>query len=200
MPTAERHPDGRGSGGVRGGKGLSPARIHRQRRGRRPGGICRLRAFRFRASPGRATIPTPGLDVSNKIALVLRYVPEQVDTKRRAELNQYAGVRYKAMHARERGAKGVIFVTGPTSPNAGELIKMSSDSSLSGSGIPIACISSNVAAALFAGSGKDLGKLQAALDTENPHAESGIVLTNVRVSAWPPPSSISGKPTAMCSA
>jgi hypothetical protein len=85
------------------------------------------------------------------------------------------------MHARERGAKGVIFVTGPSSPNAGELIKMSSDSSLSGSGIPIACINSNVAAALFAGSGKDPAKLQGDLDTENPHAQSGMVLTNVRV-------------------
>ena len=131
--------------------------------------------------PGQGYDSYAGLDISNKIALVLRYVPEQVDTKRRAELNQYAGVRYKAMHARERGAKGVIFVTGPGSPNAGELIKMSSDSSLSGSGIPIACINSNVAAALFAGSGKDLAKLQADLDTENPHAESGMVFTNVRV-------------------
>ena len=131
--------------------------------------------------PGQGYDSYAGVDVSNRIALVLRYVPEQADSKRRAELNQYAGVRYKAMHARERGAKGVIFVTGPTSPNAGELIKMSSDSSLSGSAIPIACISSNVAAALFAGSGKDLAKLQADLDMENPHAESGIVLTNVRV-------------------
>jgi hypothetical protein len=131
--------------------------------------------------PGEGYDSYAGLDVSNKIALVLRYVPEQVEPKRRAELNRYAGVRYKAMHAREHGAKGVLFVTGPASPNAGELLKMSSDSSLSGSAIPIASISSNVAAALFAGSGNILGQLQAALDTENPHAESGLVLTNVRV-------------------
>jgi Zn-dependent M28 family amino/carboxypeptidase len=85
------------------------------------------------------------------------------------------------MHAREHGAKGVIFVTGPTSPNAGELLKISSDSSIAGSGIAVATASSNVVAALFAGSGKGLGQLQAALDQENPHAESGVVLTNVRV-------------------
>jgi Tol biopolymer transport system component len=131
--------------------------------------------------PGEGYDSYAGLDVSNRIALVLRYVPEQVDAKRRAELNRYAGVRYKAMHAREHGAKGVLFVTGPTSPNAGELLKMTSDSSLAGSAIPIASASSNVVAALFAGSGKELGSLQAALDNENPHAESGIVLTNVRV-------------------
>ena len=131
--------------------------------------------------PGEGYDSYAGADVSNRIALVLRYVPEQVDAKRRAELNRYAGVRYKAMHAREHGAKGVIFVTGPASPNAGELIKMSSDSSLSGSAIPIACASSNVAAALLAGSGKTLRELQAALDTENPHAEGSLMLTNVRV-------------------
>lgn len=131
--------------------------------------------------PGEGYDSYAGLEVSNKIALVLRYVPEQVEPKRRAELNRYAGVRYKAMHAREHGVKGVIFVTGPSSPNAGELLKLSSDSSLSGSAIPIASVSSNVAAALFAGSGKDLGKMQAALDVENPHAENGVVLTNVRV-------------------
>jgi Tol biopolymer transport system component len=131
--------------------------------------------------PGEGYDSYAGLDVSNKIALVLRYVPEQVDTKRRAELNRYAGTRYKAMHAREHGAKGVIFVAGPSSPNAGELLSMSSDSSLAGSAIPIVSASSNVVAALFAGSGKDLGQLQAGLDTENPHTDGGLVLTNVRV-------------------
>jgi len=131
--------------------------------------------------PGEGYDSYAGVNVSNKIALVLRYVPEQVDAKRRAELNRYAGVRYKAMHAREHGAKGVLFITGPNSPNAGELIKMSSDSSLSGSAVPIACASSNVVAALFAGSNKDLGKVQAALDIEDPHAESGSELTNVTV-------------------
>jgi Tol biopolymer transport system component len=131
--------------------------------------------------PGEGYDSYAGVDVSNKIALVLRYVPEQVDAKRRAELNRYAALRYKAMHAREHGAMGVIFVTGPTSPNAGELLKMSSDSSLSGSALPVICAGTNVAAALLAGSGKDLAALQAGLDTENPHAEGSLVLTNVRV-------------------
>ncbi len=131
--------------------------------------------------PGEGYDSYAGLNVSNKIALVLRYVPEEVESRRRAELNRYAGLRYKAMHAREHGAKGILFVTGPTSPNAGDLVRMSSDSSLSGSALPIASIGSNVVAALFAGSGRDLRELQAALDKEDPHAESGFALTNVRV-------------------
>ncbi|HEY5913257.1 MAG TPA: M28 family peptidase [Verrucomicrobiae bacterium] len=131
--------------------------------------------------PGEGYDSYAGVNISNKIALVLRYVPEEADSKRRAELNRYAGVRYKALHAREHGARGVLFVTGPTSPNAGELLKMSSDSSLSGSALPIASIGSNVVNALFAGSGKDLRELQAALDKENPHAETTLAPTNVRV-------------------
>jgi Tol biopolymer transport system component len=119
-----------------------------------------------------------GLDVSNKIVLALRYVPEDVDAKRRQELNRYAGLRYKALLARERGAKAILFVSGPKSPNAGELIGLSFDGSLSGSGIITASISSNVAGVLLAGSGKDLRTLQSGLDNENPHAEAGFVLPN----------------------
>ena len=122
-----------------------------------------------------------GLDVTNKIVVVLRYVPEEVPAARRQELNRYAGLRYKAMLARERGAKAILVVAGPNSPNAGELIPLSSDGSLSGSGIAAASISSHVAAALLATAGKDLKTLQAGLDSENPHAEPGFVVPKVKV-------------------
>jgi hypothetical protein len=122
-----------------------------------------------------------GVDVTNKIALVLRYVPEDVTTERRVELNRYAGLRYKAMLARDHGAKGVLFVTGPNSPNAGALAGLSLDGSLAGSGIVAASVGTNVVAALLAGSGKDLATLQSGLDNENPHAESGFELSKVKV-------------------
>ena len=131
--------------------------------------------------PGEGYDSYSGVNVSNKIVLAFRYVPEDVEPKRRQELNRYAGLRYKAMLARERGAKAVLFVTGPTSPNAGELAALSSDGSLAGSGIIAATITTNVAAALIAGSGRDLHSLQAGLDKENPHAEGSLALTNVRV-------------------
>jgi Tol biopolymer transport system component len=125
-----------------------------------------------------------GLDAKNvkdKIVLLLRYVPEGVDAQRRAHLNRYAGLRYKAMLARERGAKAVLIVTGPNSPNAGEVLPLTNDGTNAGSGILAASISGKVADALLAPSGKTLKNLQAALDTENPHAESGFVLPKVKV-------------------
>jgi Tol biopolymer transport system component len=120
-----------------------------------------------------------GVDVKNKIALVLRYVPEEVDAKRRQELNRYAGLRYKAMLAREHGAKAVLFVTGPNSPNKGELVAASFDASMANSGIVAASITSNVADALFQRASKNLKSLQSELDKENPHAESGFAFPNV---------------------
>ncbi|MBI3875301.1 MAG: M20/M25/M40 family metallo-hydrolase [Verrucomicrobia bacterium] len=132
--------------------------------------------------PGEGYDSYAGLDVSNKVVLVLRYVPEDVDAKRRQELNRYAGLRYKALIARTRGAKALLVVTGPTSPNAGQLAALTFESSAGGgSGIVAASVSGRVAAQLFQGSGKDLKTLQAALDKEDPHAEGSFALTNARV-------------------
>jgi hypothetical protein len=122
-----------------------------------------------------------GLNVSNKIVLVLRYVPEAVETKRRQELNRYSGLRYKALIARNRGARALLVVTGPNSPDPGELASSSHDASQAGSGIITVTVSGAVADKLFAGSGRTLKELQTALDSENPHAEGSLELTNSRV-------------------
>jgi hypothetical protein len=122
-----------------------------------------------------------GLAVTNKCVLVLRYVPEDAQPQRRQELNRYAALRYKAMLAREHGAKAILIVTGPNSPNPGALVPPSSDGSLSGSDILAASIGTNVAVTLLAGSGRDLKSLQTALDSENPHAEGGFLIPNLKV-------------------
>lgn len=122
-----------------------------------------------------------GLDVKDKVVLILRYVPEDVEPARRAHLNRYSGLRYKAMMAREHGAKAVLVVTGPNSPNAGELLPLTGDGSSAGSGIIALSISGETAAALFAPGGKNLNDLQKSLDTENPHAEGGFVLPKMKV-------------------
>ena len=122
-----------------------------------------------------------GLDVKDKIVLIFRYVPEGVDATRRAHLNRYSGLRYKVMMARERGAKGVLVVTGPNSPSAGELLPLTGDGSNADSGLPALSISGAFAERLLASSGKSLKALQTALDDENPHAEGGFALPKVTV-------------------
>src|SRR5688572_19437683 len=60
------------------------------------------------------------LDVKDKIVLVLRYFPEDADQQTRGILARYSDLRFKAMAARQRGARAMIVVTGPRSPNAGQ--------------------------------------------------------------------------------
>lgn len=122
-----------------------------------------------------------GLDVKDKIVVALRYVPEGVEPERRQQLNRYAGLRYKAMQAREQGAKAFLVVAGPNSPNAGKLIPLDFDSSLADSGIVAASISDAVANALFAPSGKNLKDIQSGLDTENPHFLGQFPLPDVKI-------------------
>ena len=110
-----------------------------------------------------------GLDVKDKIVLVLHYFPEETDAKTKATLARYSDLRYKALAARQHGAKGLLIVTGPRSPNAGQTLRMTSDTALSGSGIPAATISGAVANALFAGAAKSLAAAQQELDSGNPH-------------------------------
>jgi Zn-dependent M28 family amino/carboxypeptidase len=111
-----------------------------------------------------------GLDIKDKVVLVLRYFPENADLKVKTVLARYSDLRYKAMAARQRGAKAMLVVTGPRSPNAGETIPMSFDTALAGSGIAAASISHAVAEAIFAAvEGKTLEATQQSLDTGNPH-------------------------------
>ena len=119
------------------------------------------------------------LDVKDKVAVVLRYFPEDADQQTRAILARYSDLRYKAMAARQRGAKALLVVTGPRSPNAGQTVPISFDTALSGSGIAAASVTSRVADSLFAGS-KPLKDVQQQLDTGNPHV-AGFPLPNITV-------------------
>jgi hypothetical protein len=122
-----------------------------------------------------------GLDVQDKIVLVLRYFPEDASAEVKSVLARYSGLRYKAMNARERGAKGLLLVTGPRSPNAGELAALTFDTAASGSGIVAASITGEVADRLFERvPDESLEQAQAALDDANPHV-SGFEIPDVRV-------------------
>jgi hypothetical protein len=124
-----------------------------------------------------------GLDVKDKIVLVLRYFPEDADPKTKGILVRYADLRYKAMAARQRGAKAILVVTGPRSPNAGEIIPMSFDTALAGSGIVAASISGAVGSAIFQSLGdpaRTLAASQESLDTANPHV-AGFAIPDMSI-------------------
>lgn len=121
-----------------------------------------------------------GLDVKDKIVVVLRYFPEDADQKTRAILARYADLRYKAQAARQRGAKGMIVVTGPRSPNAGDVVPMTFDTAIAGSGLVAASISGRAAAPIFEAAGKQLEAVQKELDGGNPHV-AGFAIPNLQL-------------------
>ena len=117
------------------------------------------------------------LDVKDKTVVVLRYFPEDADKETRSILARYSDLRYKAMAARQRGARALLVVTGPRSPNAGTTVPITFDTALAGSGIPAASVSAKVATALFAGQ-RSLEDVQRELDSGNPHV-AGFALNGV---------------------
>ncbi len=120
-----------------------------------------------------------GLDVKDKVVVVLRYFPEDADQKTRGILARYADLRYKAQAARQRGAKGMIVVTGPRSPNAGNVVPMSFDTAIAGSGIVAVSVNADAAAAIFQAANKQLEAVQKELDGGNPHV-AGFAIPNLQ--------------------
>ena len=105
------------------------------------------------------------LEVKDKWVMVLRYLPEGITTERRNDLIRYSSLRHKALIARQRGARGLIVVSGPNSKVTAQLVPMSFDASLASSGIPAISITDQLADALLGPSGSALKPLQDKLDT-----------------------------------
>lgn len=122
-----------------------------------------------------------GLDLDGKWVLVLRYLPEDVAPKRRQHLSRYAGLRYKAMLARDRGARGLIVVTGPRSQVKQRLIALKLDVSLSGSSLYAISVSDEFAAQMLTRTGRSLEQLQRELD--RGEAVAGFELQGVELGA-----------------
>ena len=121
------------------------------------------------------------LDVKDKWVLIYRFIPEEVTAEHRQHLARFSSLRYKAMVARDKGAKGLILVSGPTSKVNTQLIKMRFDGSLSGSSLPIISVTDATADQWLKKSGKSLKDLQVKLDKGKPMM--GFALKDVSLQA-----------------
>ncbi len=89
-----------------------------------------------------------GIDLKGKVALMLRYEPQERDEKspfdgRRP--SRWSALRYKALQARERGAVAVIFVTGPLQDEAKDkLPALANDGPESPAGLPVIQVKTSV--------------------------------------------------------
>lgn len=121
------------------------------------------------------------LDVKDKWVLVYRFMPENITPEYRQHLSGHSSLRYKAMVARDRGARGLIVASGPQSKVKRQLVKLQFDGSMAGSSIPVISVTDAVASQWLGGNGKRLGELQAKLDTGD--LVMGFTVSDAKLSA-----------------
>ncbi|MCH2210857.1 MAG: M20/M25/M40 family metallo-hydrolase [Fuerstiella sp.] len=121
------------------------------------------------------------LDVKDKWILCFRFMPEDISAERRQYLARFSSLRFKAMNARDLGAKGLILVSGPTSEVRKQLIPLKFDGSLAGTSLPVLSITDDLASMLLSGSDKGLEQLQQSLDDGSP--AMGFPLKDARLAA-----------------
>ncbi|MEM8666691.1 MAG: M28 family peptidase [Planctomycetota bacterium] len=104
------------------------------------------------------------LNVAGQWVMVFRDLPQDISPERRQEMARYSNPRRKATIARDMGAAGILFVSGPTSKVRDELIRFDTAASQASVSIAAASISNEVAAKLFAAASGDIKKTQSELD------------------------------------
>ncbi|MFI5253302.1 MAG: M20/M25/M40 family metallo-hydrolase [Bacteroidota bacterium] len=104
-----------------------------------------------------------GVDVKNKIVAVLRYTPNGSNDS--TSFVKSAASRTKAFIAREKGASGMIFMTGPLDDPDAKLMSFIFDRGFGTSGIAAVTMSSKSFDSLLHTMGKDLSTIQQGINT-----------------------------------
>jgi len=111
-----------------------------------------------------------GIDLKGKVALMLRYEPQEKDDGSPFDgkrPSRWSALRYKAMQARERGATAVLFVTGPIQDEGTDKIPaLRNDGPESPAGLPVAQVKLSAASRWLAKAGIDLRAFQKDVDRD----------------------------------
>ncbi|MDF1839875.1 MAG: M28 family peptidase [Rubripirellula sp.] len=104
------------------------------------------------------------LNVADQWVIVLRDLPQEITPERRQEMARYSSPRRKASIARDLGAKGILFVSGPTSKVRNQLIRFDQAASQASVSIAALSITNEVAIKLLSAADSNLQKIQSELD------------------------------------
>jgi hypothetical protein len=138
------------------------------------------------AAPASGEIPAVDsygeVDVSGAWLLVLRDWPEGATDEERQHWGRYAGLRYKAILARERGAAGVAVVQRPAAKDAagGSLIPLRFDGTAGDAGLPVLSLSEPAADRLLGDTGHTIASLRGRLDGRETLGAFSVPDTSLR--------------------
>ena len=121
------------------------------------------------------------LAVGGQWVMVFRDMPQDISPEQRQKMARYSSPRRKASIARDLGAKGIIFVAGPTSQVKNDLIRFDSAASQANVSISAVSISNEIASRIFVDADQDLAKIQKELDDGS--LQMGFPLLNAKASA-----------------
>jgi Tol biopolymer transport system component len=111
-----------------------------------------------------------GIDLKGKVALMLRYEPQEKDDAspfdgRRP--SRWSAMRYKVLQARERGAVAVVFATGPLQDEGKDKVPpLVNDGPESPAGIPVLQVKMSVAQRWLRSRDIDLARFQTDVDRD----------------------------------
>src|SRR5437763_8655376 len=90
-----------------------------------------------------------GIDLKGKVALMLRYEPQEKDDASPVDgrkPSRWSAMRYKVLQARERGAAAVVFATGPLQDEGKDKVPpLANDGPESPAGIPVLQVKTSLA-------------------------------------------------------
>src|SRR5947208_8645070 len=90
-----------------------------------------------------------GIDLKGKVALMLRYEPQEKDDASPFDgrkPSRWSAMRYKVLQARERGAAAVVFSTGPLQDDGKDKVPpLTNDGPESPAGIPVVQVKTSLA-------------------------------------------------------
>ncbi len=104
-----------------------------------------------------------GLDVKNKIVLMMRYSPDGDSSG--SPFFEYSTFQKKIINARDKGATGIIFITGPQNENKNQLIPLRIERGSMNSGIAVINLKCDIAEYIFTSYGKNLDSIQKSINT-----------------------------------
>lgn len=113
-----------------------------------------------------------GLDVKGKIVIALRYNPEF--SLPISQFEEFSSFRFKAANAKEKGAKGIVFINGHyPEVEQDNLMKFVYDRASGVKDFPVVHIKRNFVDELFKAEGKDLKSIQKEMsDAKKPNSFS----------------------------
>ncbi len=116
------------------------------------------------------------IEAQDRWVLVFRGMPSEIEGDRRQHMQRHVSLRHKAMVARDHGARGILFMSGPLGQFREQLVPLRFDASLAGTRIGALALTDSAASKILA-AGQDEGEGEGP-DSGTPALESIQAETN----------------------